>query len=57
MAAFCDVFFDDPAANLTVNKFGNFTEYFRVLPQLVPAEFTISLFTIVVTALVKYPVT
>jgi hypothetical protein len=51
------VFIDDPAANLTVNKFGNFTAYFRVLPSLVPAEFTISLFTIVVTALVEYPVT
>jgi hypothetical protein len=51
------VFIDDPAANLIVNKFGNFTAYFRVLPSLVPAEFTISLFTIVVTALVEYPVT
>ena len=43
---------DDPAATLTVNRFGNFTAYFRALPPPVPAEFTFSLITIVVTALV-----
>lgn len=50
MAAFRDVYIDDPAANLTVNEFGNFTAYFGALPPPVPAKFTISLFTIVVIA-------
>jgi YVTN family beta-propeller protein len=52
MAALRDVFTDDPAANLTVNRFGNFTAYFKELPPPVPAEYWASLFTIVVTALV-----
>ena len=52
LGAFRDVFTDDPAANLTVNRFGNFTAYFRALPPPVPAEFTISLITVVITALV-----
>jgi ABC-type cobalt transport system substrate-binding protein len=52
VAAFRDVFIDHPAANLTVNRFGNFTAYFRALLPPVPAEFTISLFTIFDTALV-----
>jgi YVTN family beta-propeller protein len=52
VAAFRDVFTDDPAATHTVNRFGNFTAYFRALPPPVPAEYTASLFTIVVTALV-----
>jgi YVTN family beta-propeller protein len=43
---------NDPAANLTVNRFGNFTAYFRALPPPVPAEYWASLFTVVVTALV-----
>ena len=47
-----DVFTDDPAANLTVNRFGNFTAYFKALPPPVPAEFTASLITVVIAALV-----
>jgi hypothetical protein len=43
---------NDPAANLTVNKFGNFTAYFRALPPPVPTEYWASLFTVVITALV-----
>jgi hypothetical protein len=44
--------FIDPAANLTVNRFGNFTAYFKALPPPVPAQYWASLFTVVVTALV-----
>ena len=42
----------DPAANLIVNRFGNFTAYFKALPPPVPAEFTASLITVIVAALV-----
>ncbi len=52
MAALRDVFIDDPAANLTVNRFGNFTAYFKALPPPVPAEFTASLITVIIAALV-----
>jgi hypothetical protein len=52
MAALREAFTDDPAATITVNRFGNFTAYFRALPPPVPAEFTFSLITIVITALV-----
>ena len=47
-----DAFTDDPAATLTVNRFGNFTAYFRALPTPIPAEFTLSLITVIVAALV-----
>ena len=47
-----DAFTDDPAATLTVNRFGNFTAYFKALPPPVPAEFTASLITIAITALI-----
>ena len=40
------------AATLTVNKFGSFTAYFRALPPPVPAEFTASLITVIIAALV-----
>jgi hypothetical protein len=46
-----EAFTDDPAATLTVNRFGNFTAYFRALPPPVPAEFTASLITTIVAAL------
>ena len=52
VSALHDVFTDDPAATLTVNRFGNFTAYFRALPPPVPAEFTASLITVVFAALV-----
>jgi YVTN family beta-propeller protein len=52
VAAFNDVFIDDPAANLTVNRFGNFTAYFKALPPPVPAEFTASIITVIVAAFV-----
>jgi YVTN family beta-propeller protein len=52
VAAFRDVFTDDPATTLTVNRFGNFTAYFKALPPTVPAEYIASLFTVVVTAIV-----
>jgi YVTN family beta-propeller protein len=42
----------DPAATLNVTQFGSFTANFQKLPPPLPAEFTVSLFTIVVTALV-----
>ena len=47
-----DAFFDDPKATLTVNRFGNFTAYFRALPPPVPPDYWASLFTVVATALV-----
>jgi YVTN family beta-propeller protein len=43
---------NDPAATLTVNRFGNFTAYFKALPPAVPPEYIASLFTVVVTAIV-----
>jgi YVTN family beta-propeller protein len=46
-----EAFTDDPAATLTINRFGNFTAYFRALPAPVPAEFTASLITTIVAAL------
>ena len=52
LRAFRDAFTDDPAANLTVNRFGNFTAYFKALPPPVPAEFTASLITVIIAALV-----
>ena len=47
-----EAFTDDPAATLTVNRFGNFTAYFRALPPPVSAEFTASLITVIVAAFV-----
>ena len=47
-----EAFTDDPAATLTVNRFGNFTAYFRALPSPVSAEFTASLITVIVAAFV-----
>jgi YVTN family beta-propeller protein len=47
-----DTFSNDPAASLTVNRFGNFTAYFKALPPPVPAQYWASLFTVVITALV-----
>ena len=52
LAAFLNAFSNDPAASLTVNRFGNFTAYFKALPPPVPAQYWASLFTVVVTALV-----
>jgi YVTN family beta-propeller protein len=52
LAALSDAFSNDPAASLTVNRFGNFTAYFKSLPPPVPAAYWASLFTVVVTALV-----
>ena len=52
LAALSDTFTNDPAASLTVNRFGNFTAYFKALPPPVPAAYWASLFTVVVTALV-----
>ena len=52
LEALRDAFTDDPAATLTVNRFGNFTAYFKALPPPVPAEFTASLITVIVAALV-----
>ncbi len=42
----------DPTADLTVNRFGNFTAYLKALLPPVPAQYWASLFTVVVTALV-----
>jgi hypothetical protein len=52
LVALRDAFTDDPEATLTVNRFGNFTAYFKALPPPVPAEFTLSLITVIVAALV-----
>ncbi|MGH9977464.1 MAG: hypothetical protein ACRD8Z_16775, partial [Nitrososphaeraceae archaeon] len=52
LATLSDAFTNDPAASLTVNRFGNFTAYFKALPPPVPAAYWASLFTVVVTALV-----
>jgi YVTN family beta-propeller protein len=52
LAALLDAFSNDPAASLTVNRFGNFTAYFKALPPPVPPQYWASLFTVVVTALV-----
>ncbi len=43
---------DDPAATLTVNRFGNFTAYFKAIPPALPADYWASLFTVVATALI-----
>jgi YVTN family beta-propeller protein len=43
---------DDPAATITINRFGNFTAYFSALSPPLPAEYWASLFTVAVTALV-----
>ncbi len=42
----------DPAANITVNRFGNFAAYFKALPDPLPPEYWASLFTVVATAIV-----
>ena len=52
LGALLDAFSNDPAASLTVNRFGNFTAYFKALPPPVPPQYWASLFTVVVTALV-----
>jgi YVTN family beta-propeller protein len=52
LAALLDAFSNDPAASLTVHRFGNFTAYFKALPPPVPAQYWASLFTVVVTTLV-----
>ena len=52
LVALREAFTDDPAATLTVNRFGNFTAYFKALPPAVPAQYIASLFTVVVTAIV-----
>jgi YVTN family beta-propeller protein len=52
VTAFREIFSGDPAATLTVNRFGNFTAYFNELPPAVPPAYLASLFTVVVTALV-----
>ena len=52
LAALLEALSNDPAASLTVNRFGNFTAYFKALPPPVPAQYWASLFTVVVTALV-----
>ena len=46
-----EAFTDDPAAALTVNRFGNFTAFFRALPAPVSPELTASLITTIVAAL------
>jgi YVTN family beta-propeller protein len=46
-----EAFTDDPGATLTVNRFGNFTAYFKALPSPLPPEFTASLITTIVAAL------
>ena len=53
--AFLDALYlkpDDPAATLTVNRFGNFTAYFRALPPAIPSEYLIPLYGIVVSTVV-----
>ena len=52
LEALRDAFSDDPAAILTVNRFGNFTAYFRELPPAVPAEYIASLITVIIATLV-----
>jgi YVTN family beta-propeller protein len=47
-----EAFTDDPAATLTVNRFGNFTAYFKALPPPVSTEFTASIITVIVAAFV-----
>jgi hypothetical protein len=47
-----DAFSDDPAATLTVNRFSNFTAYFRAIPPPVPPEYWATLFSISATAVI-----
>ena len=51
LEALHNAFTDDPAATLTVNRFGNLA-YFKSLPPPVPAEFTASLITVIVASFV-----
>jgi hypothetical protein len=46
-----EAFADDPAATLTVDRFSNFTAYFKTLPPTVSPELTTSLITTIVAAL------
>ena len=53
--AFLDAFNlkpDDPASTLTVNRFGNFTAYFRALPPAIPSEYLVPLYGIVISTVV-----
>ena len=43
---------DDPASTLTINRFGNFTAYFRALPPPIPAEYLATLFGVSATAVI-----
>lgn len=52
LAAVHETFYGDPAATLTVNRFGNFTAYFNALPPALPAGYWSSLFTVVTSALI-----
>jgi YVTN family beta-propeller protein len=47
---------DDPAANLIVNRFGNFTAYFRALPPAIPSEYWIPLYGIIVSTVVGWSI-
>ena len=46
----------DPPATLTINRFGNFTAYFRALPPAIPSEYLIPLYGIVVSTVVGFSI-
>jgi hypothetical protein len=43
---------DKPESKLNITKFGNFTANFKPLPPPIPAEYVVTLFTVVASALV-----
>jgi uncharacterized membrane protein (DUF106 family) len=42
----------DTSANFTVTQFGNFTANFKEVPPPIPPEYWVTLFSVIVTALV-----
>jgi YVTN family beta-propeller protein len=47
---------DDPAAILTVNRFGNFTSQFRALPPAIPSEYLFPLYGIVASTVIGFSI-
>ena len=43
---------DDPSSTLTINRFGNYTAYFRAIPPPLPTEYWATLFSVSATAVV-----
>jgi uncharacterized membrane protein len=57
--SFLDIFgakADDPAATLSVTRFGNFTAYFKALPPAIPSEYWIPLYGIIVSTIVGWSI-